>query len=266
MDNFWSFSGDSKPNLLNADLIPFHDCEPHDIWDYAPNYMFMKEMGSMEGVVLMLHAALDWALYSGSYAWFNRLLEFMIRAGRATLAENQIYHINSNYMTTQVANRVNLSYGDYRRDNTLFKEALDQGMIDMLGEIRTSLALHYGSPVITEDANTAQKICSRTLEYLATPKEMVQVVADLSAARFEMNDLVKVESKFHGFSIEGDDNFYLTRRAYDQKKLRVTLDLMRNVNYSPSWAVDAAGTAYDSQAIDTNSEQDANWGYRAYGN
>jgi hypothetical protein len=31
-------SGDSKPNLLNADLIPFHDCEPHDIWDYAPNY------------------------------------------------------------------------------------------------------------------------------------------------------------------------------------------------------------------------------------
>ena len=77
-------SGDSKPNLLNADLIPFHDCEPHDIWDYAPNYMFMKEMGSMEGVVLMMHTAIDWALYDGSWEWFNTLLEFMILIGLGT--------------------------------------------------------------------------------------------------------------------------------------------------------------------------------------
>ena len=41
----------------------------------------------MEGVVLMMHAALDWALYSGSYSWFNTLLEFMIRLGQATLGE-----------------------------------------------------------------------------------------------------------------------------------------------------------------------------------
>ena len=157
MNNFWLMSGDSKPNLLNSDLIPFHDAEPHDIWDYAPDYLFMKEMGSMEGVVLMMHAALDWALYSGSYHWFNVLLEFMIRLGQATLGEQQIYKVNSNFTTTQVATKVNLSYGDYRRDNTLFVEEKDQSMIDLLGEIRTSLVMHYGSPVITEDANTAAR-------------------------------------------------------------------------------------------------------------
>ena len=108
-------SGDSKPNLLNADLIPFHDCEPHDIWDYAPNYMFMKEMGSMEGVVLMMHTALDWALYSGSYSWFNTLLEFMIRIGVGTIADNQIYSIRSNLETSQNATQVALTYGDFRQ-------------------------------------------------------------------------------------------------------------------------------------------------------
>ena len=192
------------------------------------------------------------------------LLEFMIRLGQATLGEQpdiqgQLqFHDYSN-----VATKVNLSYGDYRRDNTLFVEEKDQSMIDLLGEIRTSLAMHYGSPVITEDANTAAKIASRALEYFATPKEQLQVVADLSAARFDLNDVVKVESKFHGFE---NDDFLLTRRLYDKKKLRVTLDLMRNVNYSPSWAVDVAGGAYDSYAIDTNSDQDANWGSRAYAN
>ena len=89
------------------------------------------------------------------------------------------------------------------------------------------------------------------------------MVADLSAARLDLNDVVKVESKFHGFE---NDDFLLTRRLYDKKKLRVTLDLMRNVNYSPSWAVDVAGGAYDSYAIDTNSDQDVNWTDRAYGN
>jgi hypothetical protein len=117
--------------------------------------------------------------------------------------------------------------------------------------------------VITEDANTAAKIAGRALEYFAIPKEQLQVVADLAAARFDLNDVVKVESKFHGLA---NDEFYLTRRLYDKKKLRVTLDLMRNVNYSPSWAVDADGTAYDSYAIDTNSDRDSNWSYKSYAN
>ncbi len=114
-------------------LIPFHDCEPHDIWDYAPNYMFMKEMGSMEGVVLMMHTALDWALYSGSYSWFNTLLEFMIRIGVGTIADHQIYSIRSNRETSKNATQVALTYGDFRRDNTLYKEAEDSTMIARLG-------------------------------------------------------------------------------------------------------------------------------------
>ncbi len=263
MNNFWQMSGDSKPNLLNADFIPFHDCEPHDIWDYAPDYLFMKEMGSMEGVVLMMHAAIDVGLYTGSFFWFNRLLEFMIRLGQATISDNQVYSVNSHFMTSQMATQVALTYGDYRRDNSLYVEASDQGMVDLMGEIKNMVHLHYGSPVITEDANTAQKICDRNLEYFANPKEMVQVVADLSAARFDLNDAIKLQSQFHGYE---NDNFFLTRRLYDKRKLRVVLDLMRSVNYSPSWAVDVDGSDYDSYAIFSNSDQDDYWTDRAYAN
>ena len=115
-----------------------------------PNYMFMKEMGSMEGVVLMMHTALDWALYSGSYSWFNTLLEFMILIGQGTLAEKQIYTLRSNLETSQNATQVALTYGDFRRDNTLYKEAEDAAMVARLGEIKKIIPMHYGSPVITE--------------------------------------------------------------------------------------------------------------------
>jgi hypothetical protein len=229
MANFWAMSGDSKPNLLNADLIPFHDCEDHDIWDYAPNYMFMKEMGSMEGVVLMLHTAIDWALYNGSssesWDWFNTLLGFMIKIGLGTLAENQIYKISYSLETTKVATQVGLTYGNFRQDNTLYKEAEDAGMVARLGEIKKLIPMHYGNSVITENAATAETICNRTLEYFAAPKETLQLTADLAAARFDLSDVIKITSQFHGFD---DDSFYLARRTYDKKKLRVLLSLMRD--------------------------------------
>ena len=171
MNNFWAMSGDTKPNLLNTDLIPFHDCEPHDIWDYAPNYMFMKEMGSMEGVVLMMHTALDWALYSGSYAWFNTLLEFMIRIGVGTIADHQIYSIRSNLETSQNATQVALSYGDFRRDNTLYKEASRMpAMIAQLGVIKQIIPMHYGSPVITETLTRPRRSASALWHSSASPK------------------------------------------------------------------------------------------------
>ncbi len=227
MANFWAMSGDSKPNLLNADLIPFHDCEDHDIWDYAPNYMFMKEMGSMEGVVLMLHTAIDWALYNGSWEWFNTLLEFMIQIGLGTMAENQIYKISSSLETTKVATQVGLTYGNFRQDNTLYKEAEDAGMVARLGEIKKLIPMHYGNPVITENAAMAETICNRHLAYFAFPKETLQVTADLAAARFDLSDVIKITSQFHGFD---DDSFYLTRRLYNKEKLRVLLSLMRESN------------------------------------
>ncbi len=194
--------------------------EPHDIWDYAPNYMFMKEMGSMEGVVLMMHVAIDYALYSGSYSWFNMLLEFIIRVGEGVLGENQLYSVKSNFATSQGLTRVALTYGDYRRDNSLYQEAVNQDMVNLLGEIKSLVPMHYGSPVITEDATTAALICARTLEYFAAPKETVQVVADLSAARFNLNDFALINSPFHGYD---NAKFAITRRLYDQKKLRVVL-------------------------------------------
>ena len=63
--------------------------------------------------------------------------------------------------------------------------------------------------------DTAEKICSRTLEYFGTPKETLQVTADLAAARFNLDDIIKVTSSFRGFD---SNNFYLTKRMYDQKK------------------------------------------------
>ena len=252
MANFWAMSGDTKPNLLNRDLIPYHDCEPHDIWDYAPYYLFMKEMGSMEGVVLMMHAAIDWALYNGSWYWFNSLLEFMVRLSGVTLGEQQLYAIRTDYVSAQAANVINVPYGDYRRDNTLVQTARDQGLIDLLGEVRQIIPLHYGSPVVTEDANTAAKIAQRALAYFATPKEMVQVVTDLAGARLELHDTVRVQSRFHDYGKEG---FVLIKRQFDPGTWRVKLDLMRPACYSPSWAVEEGGGDYDSYAIELGSSQ-----------
>ena len=174
----------------------------------------------------MMHTAIDWALYNGSWSWFNTLLEFMILIGLGTLAEKQIYSIRSNLETTQNATQVALTYGDFRRDNSLYKEAEDAAMIAKLGEIKKIIPMHYGSPVITENEATAEKICNRTLEYFGTPKETLQVTADLAAARFNLDDIIKVTSSFHGFD---SNNFYLTKRMYDQRKLRVMLDLMRSI-------------------------------------
>ena len=98
-------------------------------------------------------------------------------------------------------------------------------MVARLGEIKKLIPMHYGNPVITENAATAETICNRHLEYFAMPKETLQVTADLAAARFDLDDVIKITSNFHGFD---SDSFYLTRRLYDKKKLRVLLSLMRD--------------------------------------
>ena len=51
---FQTMSGDGKPNVLNADGIPFTYSEAGDLWDYAPNYLALGQNGSLEAVVLML--------------------------------------------------------------------------------------------------------------------------------------------------------------------------------------------------------------------
>ena len=43
----WVFAhaGDEKPNVLNADRIPFYYSEAADVWDNAPNYLAMRPDG-----------------------------------------------------------------------------------------------------------------------------------------------------------------------------------------------------------------------------
>jgi hypothetical protein len=72
-----------------------------------------------------------------------------------------------------------------------------------------------------------------------------------------------MQSEFHGYA---NEKFLITRRLYDKSKHRVLLDLMRDIGSTPSCAVDSAGGAYDSYAIDTDNEGDVNWASRAYGN
>jgi hypothetical protein len=263
INNFFASRGDSKPNLFNSDMIPFHDAEPHDIWDYAPNYIFMKEMGSMEGVVLMMHTAVDWGIYSGDWWWFNKLLKFLFRAGEGTLTEQQIYGVRSNFMTSENLTQVALTFGDYRKDNTSYREAENQTMIALVGRIKALKSMNYGSPVITEDSNTAANICNRTLNYFSIPKERVQVTADLSAARLDLDDLVKLEAPFHGYA---KDKFAITRRMYDQKNLRVVLDLMRDIDYINGMAVNTAGGSWDTYAITYDDDTDVHWASRAHAN
>ena len=144
----------------------------HDIWDYAPNYMFMKEMGSMEGVVLMLHTAIDWALYNGSWEWFNTLLEFMIQIGLGTLAENQIYAIQSNRETTKIATQVGLTYGNFRQDNTLYKEAEDAGHGGPAGAIKNLDPHALRQPGDHGERRHGGDDLQPHLEYLRLPKRL----------------------------------------------------------------------------------------------
>lgn len=263
MANFWAMSGDAKPNLLNRDLIPYHACEAADLWDYAPHYLFLKEMGSMEGLVLMLHVATDWAKYTGSWQWFETLLAFMVQQTGAALGEDQVYGLSSHYLTSQMANRIGVTFGDFRRQPEHYIEVAEESLMAQVGEVRKIIPLHYGSPVVTEDVQTASKIAQRALQYYGTPLEMVRVVADLSAARVEVNDQVKITSRFHGLAAAP---FTVVKREYDARKLRVSLDLLRGIIYCPSWAVDASGSAYDSFAIQTESGLDADWLHRAFAN
>ena len=98
-------------------------------------------------------------------------------------------------------------------------------MVARLGTIKTLIPMRYGNPVITENAYTAETHLQSDLGILRAPKETLEVTADLSAARFDLNDVIKITSQFHGFD---DDNFYLTSRLYDKRKLRVLLSLMRD--------------------------------------
>jgi hypothetical protein len=259
----WVFknSGDVKPNVLNADLMPFSYCEDLDLWDYAPNYLAMRQMGSLEAVVLMAGAALEYALAQGDWTWFQRLLRFILLDNLAVLSPSQIKTLTAACDQAGLKNLVRLRYADYDRDNARYAEARDQAAMDAWGEQAVDLDFRYGSPVVLENPETAAVLASRLLKRLSTPWELAQVETWLEGVRLELGDTVAVSSEFHGLS---QAEFTVFGKETDLGRRAMHLDLRRPLNFSWSWAVDYSGAADQANAIDQPSIEDVNWEYRSF--
>ncbi len=261
MSRTFAHSGDVKPNILNADLIPFSYGEAADVWDYAPYYLSMRQMGSLEGVALMLGAALEYGKAQGDWVWFQRLLRFILVDNLLALAPSQIRSLTLAYDQAGVKNLVRLRYADYDRDNAKYAEAREEAAISLWGEQPVDLDFRYGGPVVLENPQMAQLLADRLLKRLAAPWELAQVETWLEGVRIELGDTVAVSSDFHGLSQE---EFTVFGKDLDLGRRTVRLNLKRPLNTSWSWAVDTAGTDYDAYAIDQNSPFDPNWPSRAF--
>lgn len=258
----WTFSrsGDGKPNMLNEDLIPFSYGEDADLWEYTPHYLALRQMGTLEGVVLMVGAALEYALGQGDWTWFQRLLDFILVDNRLALGPSQIRALTLAYDQAGLTNLVRLRYADYDRDPAKYAEARDEEAVAARGEAAADLDFRYGGPVILENPEVAQMLAARLLQRLSAPWEQAEVETWLEGARVEMGDAVAVSSDFHGLCQE---EFTVFGKELDLGRRRVRLNLSRPLNLSCSWAVDSSGTAQDSWAIDQASSYDPNWKYRA---
>ncbi len=261
VNQFFNMAGDSKPNVLNADLIPFSYVEAVSSWEYAPNYIMNQEMGSLEALVLMLEVALAYARLQGDWDWFNRLLAFILRDNLVVLNQAQIRTVTAACDQAGAANLVRLRYADYDRDSSNYCEARDQAAIDNWGEQALDLDLRYGSPVILEDPAAAHLLATRLLQRLARPQEAVEVETWLEGVRIELGDTAAVSSDFHGWDRE---EFTVLGRDLDLGQRRVRLKLSRPLDRTDPLAVDASGSASDAWAIDQASSWDEDWDSRAY--
>jgi hypothetical protein len=209
----------------------------------------------------MLYAALDYGKQSGSWVWFDKMLKFVLLENLAVLAASSVKSISTSYELRDLKNLVRVRYGDYDRDNSKYAEARDQALIDELGELPGDIDLKYGSPVITEDPQLAALLAERKLARLSPPREIADLETWLEGARLELGDQVAITSDFHGFDHE---EFQLFAKNLSLDQRRAKLRLWRPIAYPAAWAVDDAGTAYDSYAIDQAGESDPNWSYRSY--
>lgn len=254
-------TGDAKPNVLNGDLIPFIYSEAGELWDYAPNYLAAGQMGSLEALVQMLAGALEYGKLRADWEWFNRLISFILRDNLVVLSPMQIRSVTAAFDEAGAANLVRLRYADYDADSGKYCEARDQAAIDSWGEQALDLDFRYGSPVILEDPVAAQLLASRLLQRLATPQESAAVETWLEGVRIELGDTVAVSSDFHGWDRE---KFTVLGKDLDLGQRRINLKLTRPLDSTVSWAVEAAGSAWEAWAIDQASSWDENWDSRAY--
>lgn len=259
----WVFAhaGDAKPNVLNADLIPFSYSEAAEMWDYAPNYLAMRQMGTLEGVVAMLGAALEYAKARGDWTWWQSLLEVILQDNLTALAPSQIKSLTAAYELAGSKNLVRVLYADYDRDNTQYAEARDEEAISRWEEQPVDLDCRYGGPVVLESPGMAQLLASRLLQRLASPLEVAEVETWLEGVRIELGDTVAVSSDFHGLN---QAEFSVFGKDLDLGQRAVRLTLNRPLDTSRSWAMDAPGSVDDAWALDQDNSYDGNWAFRAY--
>lgn len=219
VSTFMAMAGDSKPNVLNADLIPFSNVEDNDSWEYAPAYMTNKEAGSVEALVMMLDVAMD----KGNWSWFDTLLDFVLRNRMVSLPS--LESVTTSLMTSHTANIVRVVFGDFMRNNAYYKEAKNAAIITEIGELPQEVDLRYGNPVITEDPATAQDLADRGLEFATRPIETAVLRAWMEGARIEVGDIVPVTSEFHGLD---QDEFICTAKSINLDQNRVTLTANRH--------------------------------------
>jgi len=82
----------------------------------------------------------------------------------------------------------------------------------------------------------------------------------LDGVRIELGDTVAVSYNFHGWDQE---EFTVEGKDLDLGRRRVNLRLSRPLDHRESWAMDAAGSAFDAWAIDQASSWDEHWDSRA---
>jgi hypothetical protein len=258
----WMFAhaGDGKPNLLNADLIPFAYLEAQDVWDYAPHYVFTSQMGSLEAVVLMAGVALEWARLSGDWSWFDRLVGFLLADNRVPLQASQISHLTMALSAAGTRSVVRLRYGDFDRNPQHYVEVRDEAAVQTWGEQAVDVDCRYGSPVVLEDPVTAGLLAKRLLERLRAPWDLVRLTTWLEGVRLELGDTVAVSSDFHGMEAE---EFTVFGKTVDLGRRRVELELARPAGPPAAVAVDAAA-GDEAYAIDIDSLYDPNWERRAW--
>jgi hypothetical protein len=230
------------------------------VWDNAPNYLAMRQMGTLEAVVAMAGAALEHGKASGDWSWWQSLQDFILQDHLVRLSASQIRSLTLAYEQSGSKNLVQVLYANYDQDNTKYAEARDDAAINACGEATLNLDCRYGAPVVLEDPEVAQLIASRLLARLSAPRELAEVETWLEGVRVELGDTVAVTSGFHGLD---QDEFTVSAKDLDLTGRSVRLSLDRPFNTSWFWAVDAPGSASDAWAIDVASSFDANWAFRA---
>ncbi len=235
----WMFAhaGDAKPNLLNADLLPFTYMEDADVWDYAPHYVFMRQMGSLEAVVHMAGAALCQGRATGDWSWFERLVRFVLKDNLVPLKTFQIRSLSTAHPLADGKNVVRLFFADYDRDNSKYCEVREEAAVGRWGEAAIDLDFRYGGPVILENPEVARLLAERLLKRLSSPWDTLQVETWLEGARVEVGDVLAVSSDFHGLEHE---EFTVFGKTLDFRRRRVRLEAARPAPWTWAWAVDAA--------------------------